>query len=379
MQEREVRMEGRRRPIYVTQPYLPPLEELAPYLEEIWARKVLTNGGPLHQALEQALCVYLGVPYVSLFNNATSALLVAVKALGLKGEVITTPYSFVATAHALMWCGVEPVFVDVDAGTLNLDPARVEEAVTPRTTGILPVHCYGRPCDVEAIGAVAARRGLRVLYDGAHGFGVRYLGRSLLAFGDMSVVSFHATKVMNTFEGGAVISHTAEAKAKVDRLRNFGFAGEVALGEVGLNGKMSELNAAIGLLQLKHLEGALEARGRVAARYRALLRGVEGVSCEPIGLDYVDNDSYFPIMIGPSYPHDRDTLHQRLKDNQVFARRYFYPLISAFEAYNRLPSARPDRLPVATAAADAVLCLPIYPGLSDEDIDFIANMIRGEG
>jgi dTDP-4-amino-4,6-dideoxygalactose transaminase len=372
----EMMMSGRRGPIYVTQPYLPPLDELIPHLEGIWERKVLTNGGPLHQALEGALCAYLGVPYVSLFNNATIALLVAVKALGLTGEVITTPYSFVATAHALAWSGVEPVFVDVDARTLNLDPALIEGAITARTTGILPVHCYGRPCDVGAIEEVAARRGLKVLYDGAHGFGVRYLGRSLLAFGDMSVVSFHATKVFNTFEGGAIISHTVEAKAKIDRLKNFGFVAEAEVDEVGINGKMSELNAAVGLLQLQHMGRVLEERGRVAVRYRGLLEGVAGVSCAALDLSYEDNFSYFPIFVRPPYPLSRDELCDRLKAHEVFARRYFYPLISDFEVYSHLPSARRGRLPVGADATEAALCLPIYPGLSDEDICFIAGVIR---
>lgn len=369
------------KPIYVTQPELPPLEEFLPYLQQIWDSRVLTNAGPFHQMLEAALCDYLGVRHISLFTNATIALVAALQSLRITGEVITTPYSFVATTHSLMWNGIKPVFVDVDPVTLNLDPARIEAAITPLTTAIMPIHCYGTPCDVDAIQRIADNYNLKVIYDAAHAFGVRRADaggamHSVLKHGDLSVLSFHATKVFNTFEGGAIVCPDARTKQHIDHLKNFGFVDETTVVATGINGKMSEFNAALGLVQLKHVDQAIARRGAVEARYRALLRGVRGVRMleRPIGA--TPNHSYFPILVGPDHALGRDGLYRRLREDGVMARRYFHPLISDFPMYRGLPSADPKGLPVAREAADQVLCLPIYPSLAEDDVDRIAGIVR---
>lgn len=364
------------KPIYVTQPYLPPLEEFIPYLEQIWGSKILTNGGPFHQQLEAALCDYLGVKHVSLFTNATIALVTALQALRMTGEVITTPYSFVATAHSLLWNGIKPVFVDIDPDTLNLDPRKIESAITPHTTGILPVHCYGRPCDVVAIQKIADTYNLKVIYDAAHAFGVHNASGSVLNHGDLSVLSFHATKVFNTFEGGAIISPDAKTKQRIDHLRNFGFVDEVTVVAPGINGKMSEVNAALGLLQLKHINQALSRREEVAQRYRQGLEGVSGIRVLPEIRGVQVNHAYFPILVQDDYPLSRDQLYLKMRECNVYARRYFYPLISAFPMYRGLPSAAPANLPVADDVASRVLCLPIYPALSVADQLMILDIIR---
>lgn len=364
------------KPIYVTQPFLPSLDDFIPYLEKIWDSKVLTNGGPMHQQLEQALCDYLGVEHIALFNNGTIALLTALQTLRITGEVITTPYSFVATAHSLLWNGIKPVFVDIDPDSLNLDPARIEAAITGNTTAIMPVHCYGNPCDVEAIQAIADKHGLKVIYDAAHAFGVQDAGGSILRHGDLSVLSFHATKVFNTFEGGAIVCPDAETKLRINHLKNFGFVNEVTVVEAGINGKMSEINAAFGLLQLKHIDEAMERRHQIDRQYRTLLSEVKGIRIVEESGQRVSNKSYFPILVEPDYPFSRDELYQRLRDANVFARRYFYPLISDFPMYQELESANPDNLPVATLIAGKVMCLPIYPALADEDIERIVSVIR---
>jgi dTDP-4-amino-4,6-dideoxygalactose transaminase len=363
------------KPVFVTQPFLPPLEEFVPYLEQIWQNKVLTNGGPLHQQLEKALADYLGVPYVALFNNGTNALLTALQVLDLSGEVITTPYSFVATANALLWNRLTPVFVDIDPHTLNLDPARIEAAITPATTAIMPVHCYGNPCDVAAIEAIARKHGLRVIYDAAHAFGVQDAGGSVLRHGDLSVLSFHATKVFNTFEGGAIVCKDEATKKRIDQLKNFGFEDEVTVNVAGINGKMSEVNAAFGLLQLSHIDHALQARQKVDARYREKLSGVRGLRLLGQSGQTVANYSYFPVLVEADYPLSRDALCQKLKDNQVFARRYFYPLISDYPAYQSF--AAKAQLPVAQEASQRVLCLPIYPELSNVDFARITALLGG--
>lgn len=364
------------KPIYVTQPFLPDLDAFIPYLEKIWDSKVLTNGGPMHEQLEQALCNYLGVEHIALFNNGTIALLTALQTLRITGEVITTPYSFVATAHSLLWNGIKPVFVDIDQHTLNLDPARIEAAITRNTTAIMPVHCYGNPCDVEAIQAIADKHGLKVIYDAAHAFGVQDAGGSILRHGDLGVLSFHATKVFNTFEGGAIVCPDAETKLRINHLKNFGFVNEVTVVEAGINGKMSEINAAFGLLQLKHIDEAMERRRQLDRQYRTLLSEVKGIRIVEESGQSVSNKSYFPILVEPDYPLSRDELYQRLRDANVFARRYFYPLISDFPMYQELESANPGNLPVATLIARKVMCLPIYPALSDEDVERIVSIIR---
>lgn len=363
------------RSLYVTQPYLPPLEEFTPYLQQIWSNKQLTNGGPFHQQLEQALCDYLGVKHVALFANGTLALIVALQALEISGEVITTPYSFVATAHSLLWRGCKPVFVDVEPRTLNIDPARIEAAITAQTTGIMPVHCYGNPCDTTAIRKIADNYGLRVIYDAAHAFGVRDAGGSVLRHGDLSVLSFHATKVFNTFEGGAIICPDAKTKQRIDNLKNFGFVDEVTVIAPGMNAKMSEINAAFGLLQLQHMPQVLQRRAEIDARYRQQLQDIKGIHCLPQAGQTVANYSYFPVLVQSDYPLSRNTLYQKLKDQGIHARRYFYPLISSFSMYRDLPSAEYAHLAVAAHAAEQVLCLPIYPALTDESIARVTQLM----
>ena len=365
------------KPIYVTQPYLPPLEEFIPYLEKIWDNKILTNGGPFHQQLEKELCEYLGVKYISLFTNATIGLVTALQALRITGEVITTPYSFVATAHSLLWNGIKPVFVDIDPNTLNLDPANIEAAITPQTTAIMPVHCYGQPCDVESIQKIADTYNLKVIYDAAHAFGVRCHCGSVLNHGDLSVLSFHATKVFNTFEGGARVCPDAKTKQRIYHLKNFGFVDEVTVVAPGINGKMSELNAALGLLQLKHVDDVLARRKAIDNNYRRLLKGVKGILCLNDSSHAQTNHSYFPILVQPDYPLSRDALYQKLKDHNIYARRYFYPLISDFPMYRSMPSAARQNLPLASVAAAQVVCLPIYPALTTEAQQRIIDLIAG--
>jgi dTDP-4-amino-4,6-dideoxygalactose transaminase len=365
------------KPIYVTQPYLPPLDEFVPVLRQIWDNKILTNGGPFHQQLERALCEYLGVEHIALFSNGTLGLVTALQALRVSGEVITTPYSFVATAHSLLWNGLKPVFVDVDPHSLNLDPARIEAAITPQTTAIMPVHCYGRPCDVHAIQRIADIYNLRVIYDAAHAFGVQYQGQSVLRHGDLAVLSFHATKVFNTFEGGAIVCPDAKTKQRIDHLKNFGFVDETTVIAPGINGKMSEVNAAFGMLQLQHIDGALRRRAEIAERYGRLLSDVPGIRVPATPAETTINHSYYPIMVGESYPLSRDGLYHRLREHGIFARRYFYPLISDFPMYRGLPSAARANLPVAARAAEQVLCLPIYPALSDTDVERVSAIIAG--
>jgi len=363
-------------PIYVTQPYLPPLEDFIPYLQQIWDRKILTNGGPFHQQLEQALCDYLGVKHLALFTNGTIALVTALQALRITGEVITTPYSFVATAHSLLWNGIKPVFVDVDRDTLNLDPARIEAAITPQTTAIMPVHVYGHPCNVDAIQKIADTYNLKVIYDAAHAFGVQDPGGSILRHGDLSVLSFHATKVFNTFEGGAIICPDAKTKLRIDQLKNFGFVDEVTVVAPGINGKMSEINAAFGMLQLKHIDNALARRQEIDAFYRQQLAQVNGIRCLNDARESVSNHAYFPILVQPEYPLSRDALYEKLKSQGIHGRRYFYPLISDFPMYRGMPSAQRSNLPVATDAAHKVLCLPIYPALQSQEQQRVIDLIQ---
>ena len=362
--------------IFVTQPSLPPLDEFIPYLREIWESKILTNGGPFHQKLERELCRYLGIEHIALFTNGTMGLVTALQALRITGEVITTPYSFVATAHALLWNGIRPVFIDVDRDTLNLDPTKIEAAITPQTTAIMPVHCYGNPCDTDAIQAIADRYNLRVIYDAAHAFGVQCHCGSVLNHGDLSVLSFHATKVYNTFEGGAIVCHDAKTKQRIDHLKNFGFVDEVTVVAPGINAKMSEINAAFGLLQLKHMDDVIKRRAEVDSVYRKELAGVQGIRCIGPSGQRLANHSYFPIIVEPDYPVSRDALYQKLKDHGIHGRRYFYPLISDFPMYRGLPSARRSNLPVAATASDRVLCLPIYPALQPDEQQRVIDVIR---
>lgn len=362
--------------VMVTSPLLPPLESFIPYLEQIWESKKLTNGGPFHSQLEDALTDYLGVEHLSLFANGTLALMTALQALRITGEVITTPYSFVATSHALLWNNIQPVFVDVDPMTCNMDPAKIEAAITPATTAIMPVHCYGLPCDVEAIQRIADNYGLRVIYDAAHAFGVSEGGESILNHGDLSVLSFHATKVFNTFEGGAIICPNDKVKKRIDYLKNFGFADETTVVAPGINGKMNEFQAAFGLLQLQHIERALEKRKAIYERYQASLSWVEGISFIEQPEQVKWNYAYCPVFIDERYfPLKRDELYDELKKQDVFARRYFFPLISEFPMYKGLPSSSPEKLPNAHHVSSQVLCLPLYPDLQDEEIERIVDII----
>ena len=364
--------------ILVTSPLLPDLQEFNLYLQQIWDSRWLTNNGSMHQKLEQTLAEYLGVEYISLFTNGTLPLITALQALGLtKGEVITTPYSFVATTHSIWWNGLTPVFVDVEPTTGNIDPSKIEDAITPNTVAIMPVHVYGQPCDDEQISHIAKKHGLKVIYDAAHAFGVQKEGKSILNWGDISTLSFHATKVYNTIEGGALVCHTEEMKHKIDHLKNFGFENEVTIVAPGINSKMDEVRAAFGLINLKQVDTAIEARHNVAIQYRQVIDQIDGLTylSEQPNIQY--NYGYFPIFVDESkYEMSRDALYEKLKANNIFARRYFYPLISTLYPYKEYPSASPDNLPVATKMANEVLCLPMHHGLSNEDVERVIKCIE---
>lgn len=371
--------------ITVTSPLLPDLGEFNVLLKDIWSRKWITNNGHYHQELEKALAEYLNVPYISLFTNGTLPLITALQALGItEGEVITTPYSFVATTHALWWNGITPVFVDVDPTTGNMDPEKIELAITPRTKAILPVHVYGQPCDNQRIETIAKKYGLRVIYDAAHAFGVRKNGESVLNWGDMSTLSFHATKVYNTIEGGAMVMPNMETKRHIDDLKNFGFHDEVTVVAPGINSKMDEMRAAYGLLNLRQVDAAIAARKEVAKKYVNALQNVKGVTlfdCEKQLLedkqDYHWNCAYFPILIdADEYGMTRDELYQKMKDAKVLGRRYFYPLITDFSPYRSLPSASAKNLPMATKMANSVICLPMHHALTEEDVKRVIDCIK---
>ncbi|WP_313054978.1 DegT/DnrJ/EryC1/StrS family aminotransferase [Pseudomonas lopnurensis] len=366
------------KPIPVTSPLLPPLEEFIPYLEQIWSSRFLTNGGNMHQELEQALCKHLGIKHIALFANGTLALVTALQALRITGEVITSPYSFVATAHSLLWNGIKPVFVDIDPTTLNLDPEKIEAAITPQTTAIMPVHCYGNPCDTAAIERIADTYNLKVIYDAAHAFGVQDEGGSVLRHGDLSVLSFHATKVFNTFEGGAIICPDEKTYRRIGHLKNFGFVNETTVVAPGINGKMNEVSAAFGLLQLRYIEQALTRRRQIDLLYRQHLSGIPGLHClPPRDVPARANCAYFPVLVEPNFPIGRDDLYQLMRRHGIHVRRYFYPLISDFPMYRGLPSAAPANLPVARSIADKVLCLPIFPDLDDAAVANVCAVIEG--
>jgi dTDP-4-amino-4,6-dideoxygalactose transaminase len=363
--------------IYITEPSLPPLEEFIPYLEEMWETKQLTNNGPFHQRFEKELAEYLGVKYVSVFTNGTLALIIALQALNVTGEVITTPFSFVATSHALWWNKIEPVFVDIEPETLTLDPDKVKAAINENTTAIMPVHVYGNPCKIEQLAKIADEYNLKLIYDAAHVFGVKVDGKSILNYGDLSVLSFHATKVFNTIEGGAIICYDEDTKNRIDNLKNFGIVDETTVVEPGINAKMNELQAAYGLLQLKYIDHFIELRKNVVELYRRQLRATSGINILDDDANVRHNYAYFPIFVDPSqYGTTRDELYDELKLNNVFGRRYFYPLISHFSPYNRLPSARPTNLPIAEKVARQVICLPLYPQISEEEVLSICQLIQ---
>ena len=355
---------------------MPSLEDFLPSLREIWQSRTVTNIGPFHKRLEAALRDHLGVERLSLFSSGTTALLCAIKALGVTGEVITTPFTFVATANALRWNGLDPVFADIDPRTYNLDPRRIEEAITPRTSAIMPVHCYGTPCDTTAIAEIARSRGLKVIFDAAHAFDVRDDTGSILRHGDLSVLSFHATKTFHTFEGGAVVSPDSASKGLLDRLRNFGFVDELTVTDIGINGKLNEVAAAFGLLHLEHMATAKARRADLDRRYRAALEPIEGIHCSPRPDKVEANFGYFPVLVEPPYPLSRDQLCAKLREAGIYARRYFYPLVSDFRMYSKEPSASPANLPVARSIADKVLCLPIYADLSHDQQDRVIDQIH---
>lgn len=363
--------------ITVTSPLLPDLGEFTDMLKDIWAKKWITNNGEYHRRLEGALAEYLKVPYVSLFTNGTLPLITALQALRITGEVITSPYSFVATTHSLWWNGIKPVFVDIDPATGNIDPDKIEAAITPKTTAIMPVHVYGKPCDTERIQAIADKYGLKVIYDAAHAFGVEVNGQSILRAGDMSTLSFHATKVYNTIEGGALVMHDAKTKQRIDYLKNFGFAGETEVVAPGINSKMDEVRSAYGLLALRQVDEAIEARHQAAIRYREALRKVDGVTFFDDMPGVRHNYSYFPIFIDADrFGMTRDELYFKMRERNVLGRRYFYPLISEFTTYRGLPSAAKENLPVAHRMADTVICLPMHHALTNEDIERIISLIK---
>lgn len=363
--------------IKVTSPLLPPLNAFTTMLEDIWERRWITNNGEYHRRLEQALADYLQVPFVSLFTNGTQPIITALHALDIKGEVITTPYSFVATTHALWWNGIKPVFVDIDPANGNIDPAEIEAAITPNTTAIMPVHVYGNPCDIMAIKEIADRYHLKVIYDAAHAFGVAKDGESILNAGDLSTISFHATKVFNTIEGGAMVMHDAEMKQRIDYLKNFGFEDDVTVVGPGINSKMDEIRAAYGLLNLRLVDDAIEARHQVALRYREALRDVEGLTFWEDQPDVRYNYGYFPIFVdAKKYGMTRDQLYFRMQERGIYGRRYFYPLISTFSPYRDLPSATPNNLPNANKLADEVICLPIHHALTEEDVERVIKILK---
>lgn len=364
------------KPVYVTQPALPPLDEFTEYLKQIWDSKIITNNGPFHQQFEKELADYLGVEFLSVFANGTLALVTALQALRITGEVITTPFSFVATTHSLWWNNIKPVFVDIEPDFFTLDPEKIEAAITPQTTAVMPVHVYGNPCKMDAIQKIADTYGLKVIYDAAHAFGVRINGNSVLNYGDLSILSFHATKTFNTIEGGAIICHDEKTKRRIDFLKNFGFADEVTVVEPGINAKMNELQAAYGLLQLKYVDEYIDNRKFIAELYRKELTGIDGLRIlhDIEGVNH--SFTYFPILIDKHlFRESRNVVYERLKDNGIYGRRYFYPLISQFSTYRGLPSARPENLPISTKIAEQVICLPIYPDLEHETVKTICNIL----
>lgn len=360
--------------IYVTQPYLPRLEEFTPYLEKIWDNKILTNGGPFHQELELKLCEYLGVKHISLFNNATIALITALQALDIDGEVLTTPFSFVATSHSIIWSKSTPVFVDIDEKTLNIDCSKIENHITKNTKAIMPVHCYGIPCNYKAIETIAEKYRLKVIYDAAHAFGVECDCGSVLNHGDLSILSFHATKIFNTFEGGAIISHTKEMKDKIDKLKNFGIEDEITINAIGLNGKMNEISAAFGLLQLKYIHHVISSRKKIFDYYSKNLD--KKYFRQPTNNAEKSNYSYLPVILNSNYPISRDELYEILKEHGIFARKYFYPLISNLPMYSNILSASQMNLPVANEISKKILCLPIYPDLNEKSIDRVLDVLN---
>ena len=365
------------KPIYVTSPLLPSLEDFTFLLKEIWESKMLTNNGNFHQKLEEELAKYLKVPYLSLFTNGTLPLITALQAMRITGEVITTPFSFVATTHSLWWNGIKPVFVDIEPETCNLDPSKIEAAITPRTTAIMPVHVYGKPCKTKEIQEIANKYGLKVIYDAAHAFGVEINGESILNFGDMATLSFHATKVYNTLEGGALVVHDEQTKKRIDYLKNFGFASETEVVAPGINSKVDEVRAAYGLLNLKQVDHAINSRRKVAIRYRDELQGVKGITFFNDIPGVRHNYSYFPIFINAEeYGMTRDELYFKMKEHNVFGRRYLYPLISTFSTYRGLDSANPDNLPVATQMSNNVICLPMHHALSENEVEYILQIIK---
>ena len=365
------------KPIYVTSPLLPSLKDFTFLLKEIWESKMLTNNGNFHQKLEEELAKYLKVPYLSLFTNGTLPLITALQAMRITGEVITTPFSFVATTHSLWWNGIKPVFVDIEPETCNLDPSKIEAAITPRTTAIMPVHVYGKPCKTKEIQEIANKYGLKVIYDAAHAFGVEINGESILNFGDMATLSFHATKVYNTLEGGALVVHDEQTKKRIDYLKNFGFASETEVVAPGINSKVDEVRAAYGLLNLKQVDHAINSRRKVAIRYRDELQGVKGITFFNDIPGVRHNYSYFPIFINAEeYGMTRDELYFKMKEHNVFGRRYFYPLISTFSTYRGLDSANPDNLPIATQMSNNVICLPMHHALSENEVEYILQIIK---
>lgn len=365
------------KPIYVTSPLLPSLEDFTFLLKEIWESKMLTNNGNFHQKLEEELAKYLKVPYLSLFTNGTLPLITALQAMRITGEVITTPFSFVATTHSLWWNGIKPVFVDIEPETCNLDPSKIEAAITPRTTAIMPVHVYGKPCKTKEIQEIANKYGLKVIYDAAHAFGVEINGESILNFGDMATLSFHATKVYNTLEGGALVVHDEQTKKRIDYLKNFGFASETEVVAPGINSKVDEVRAAYGLLNLKQVDHAINSRRKVAIRYRDELQGVKGITFFNDIPGVRHNYSYFPIFINAEeYGMTRDELYFKMKEHNVFGRCYFYPLISTFSTYRGLDSANPDNLPIATQMSNNVICLPMHHALSENEVEYILQIIK---
>lgn len=366
-----------KRKITVTSPQLPPLNEFIPYLENIWKNKWITNDGEYHKKLEEELCEYLGVEYISLTANGTLALIIALQALRISGEVITTPYSFVASTHSVWWNNTQPVFVDIEPDSFNIDPNKIEAAITPKTSAILPVHVYGRPCNVEAIKNIADTYNLKVIYDAAHAFGVKVNNRSIMSFGDLSILSFHATKVYNTIEGGAIVCKSAEMKRHIDDLKDFGFRDEVTVVAPGINAKMNEVQAAYGLINLKYVGEGIKKRKGLAKLYNKKLKYISGLVLKDYKQDEADyNYGYYPVCIKSDALISRDELYQRLKENGILARKYFYPLISNLPTYRGLSSSSKNNLPYANIASSSILCLPLFADMQSEDVEYICDVVK---
>tara|TARA_Y100001968_G_C19370115_1_gene724672 strand:+ start:98 stop:1219 length:1122 start_codon:yes stop_codon:yes gene_type:complete len=363
--------------IYVTKPDLPPLEELYPFLQDIWDSKQLTNCGLFHKKLEKVLCQYLNVEFISLVSSGTTALLAALNTIEDKrGDIITTPFSFVATSHAIKLLGFKPKFVDIEYETLNISPSLIEESIDDTTKGIVPVHCFGNSCKTKEINQISEKHKLPLIYDAAQAFGSKIRFQNIFLQGDLSIISFHATKVFTTLEGGAIISKTKAQKEKIDKFINFGFVNETTIDSIGINGKLNEISSLVGLKQLKYIKENIEKRKKIYNKYFQAFKEVKGIQLIRRLKNNISNNSYFPILINKDFPINRDKLYDYLKEKKIITRKYFYPLISNLTMYKDSKSASPENLPIANLVSEQILCLPIYASLKDEEQEYVINSFR---